>query len=221
MGMTNRSFPDNAVELDCPTSGGKRVFQEQVKLEDSVENEDRLLSVTGKDQENHVEDDIIPLSSNHRSFFKMRTTEVQNKTGREIKKGVKVPLSSRYVVHSRNHLVWDQEKEEHSDCVFEWMALRSRYAIEEFTDITPGEKEFFSVWNQWLLKLGQDVGRLHLGRILSSFVAEEGRHVMRRGLHRQFVLHLLNLEQENLLGVVQVIRLTKSMQKIDEENQHM
>jgi len=225
------SEEDTLSILSCSPSEEDTSLGSIYSCSSSEEENLSVLSTTSNLEENLVENRILMSPSQQTSeeaggnkctnsefCFKMRTTEARNKIRRERKKYLKTPLSLRYLVHSRNVMVWDQKKEEQSECLSYWMALRSRSAIQQFSNISPGAKKFFSMWNQWLYELGQDVCRLHLGKIVSRFVEEEGRRVMRRGLHRQFVLHLLNLEQVNLLGVVEVIRLTTSMQKMAEED---
>ena len=59
-------------------------------------------------------------------------------------------ISTRYLVHGRNSRLWKVEEEEYSECVMEWINDGRVKEINDFEDLTVGEKGFFCLWNKFL-----------------------------------------------------------------------
>ena len=100
------------------------------------------------------------------------------------------PVVVRGAVHSRTFLPWVQGREEHEDCWTGWEERRRREEVKEFIDITTEEKDFFTMWNQFLqrevtilfisrtswlnvvLQVAPGLERRHLAEVLVTFVRE-------------------------------------------------
>jgi hypothetical protein len=120
------------------------------------------------------------------------------------------PVVVRGAVHSRTFLPWVQGREEHEDCWTGWEERRRREEVSEFIDITGGEKDFFTMWNQFLQRevavlsvLSQDscvsrtsrfnvvlqvapgLAKRHLAEVLVTFVEERAGQLHQHGLYTQ------------------------------------
>ena len=70
-------------------------------------------------------------------------------------------------VHGKTFLPWVQGREGHADCWTGWKDRKRREDAREFSDLTQGEKDFFTLWNQFLerevyntFRIWKPVGRL-------------------------------------------------------------
>ena len=75
--------------------------------------------------------------------------------------------------------------------------------------MTKGVKNFFSMWNKFLIVKGYDsgIGKIHMEKVVEQFIKEQGRFVMEAKLYKKFVRHLLNLSSDNLLSLGGMVRL--------------
>jgi len=127
------------------------------------------------------------------------------------RKGCPIPLSSRDIVHSRNNIRWaGPEQEEYQDVDVSWFQKQSDIALCDFEDVTDGEKTFYCAWNKFLLKK-PGRGVIHMERALEEFVEGWGEEIWEKKLYRQFVAHLVTLEQE---GVVTQKTMLATLQKL-------
>ena len=113
-------------------------------------------------------------------------------------------------------MLWKVEEEDYSECVMDWIKDGRVKEINDFEDLTVGEKGFFCLWDKFLLDGGYVgyVGRNQMPILLDRFVEELGRHIKEVKLYRQFVLHLLEVEREAMLSKGQVMRLVTKLQQI-------
>ena len=70
-------------------------------------------------------------------------------------------------VHGKTFLPWVQGREGYADCWTGWEERKRREDVREFSDLTQGEKDFFTLWNHFLerevydtLRILKPVGRL-------------------------------------------------------------
>ena len=124
-------------------------------------------------------------------------------------------VSTRYLVHGRNNMAWQMNNEEYSPRVLDWVKTRRFKNFMDFENLTKDEKSFFYLWNQFLLDKGYVgwMGRIHMESVLDSFVEELGGQVVEGRLYKQFVLHLVQMERENVLSQGKMLRLVTKLQQ--------
>jgi len=125
-------------------------------------------------------------------------------------------VSTRYLVHGRNNMAWQVNNEEYSHRVLDWVKTRRFKNIMDFEKLTKDEKSFFCLWNQFLLDKGYVgwMGRIHMESVVDSFVEELGGQVVEGRLYKQFVLHLVQMERENVLSQGKMLRLVTKLQEV-------
>jgi hypothetical protein len=65
-------------------------------------------------------------------------------------------------------------------------------------DVNEGEKEFFKMWNDHLTE-SPCLGDLHMEITVTKFIDNFGEQIYKKSLYRNFVLHVVNLSEFNLL----------------------
>ncbi|CAG0888690.1 unnamed protein product [Cyprideis torosa] len=126
--------------------------------------------------------------------------------------------SSRFVSgHNRvyhhtetNAVIQPHEMEEDSEGENdpEWLRVKTKMMIDEFSDVNEGEKELFKKWNLLVLKRNY-VGDCQIPLALIHFIEMEGKAVVREKLYRNFVLHLASLRDFGILSSSQVLNLCR------------
>ena len=84
-----------------------------------------------------------------------------------------------------------------------WLRDHYQRKVEEFTDVNQGEKELMQIWNAFLLSIKPSevvVCDGQIGNLLLTFVQRFGERLHKRGLRRNFILHLANLYDYGLLA---------------------
>lgn len=125
-------------------------------------------------------------------------------------------LSSRLLVHGRNSVAWNVGEEEYNECGMDWIRKAGFRNINEFEDLTVGEKQFFCLWNQFMFEKGYfgNIGRIHMNSVLVHFVEEMGRQVVEENLYRQLVIHLVQLERDTVIDNSQLVNLIRKLQQV-------
>ena len=103
-----------------------------------------------------------------------------------IENPLSLQLSSRLLVHGRNSVAWKVVEEEYSECGMDWIRKDVSRNINEFEDLTVGEKQYFCLWNQFMFEKGYVgiIGNIHMDSVLVHFVEEMGRQVVEGNLYR-------------------------------------
>ena len=125
-------------------------------------------------------------------------------------------ISSKLLVHGRNSIPWKVYDEEYSECEMGWVEKGRRKEIDENTSLISQEKQFFCLWNEFILSNGYIgyLGRTHMSQVVQRFIEEEGKQVKDKKLYMQFVSHLILLEVEAVLNKNQILKLMNKMNKI-------
>jgi hypothetical protein len=84
--------------------------------------------------------------------------------------------------------------------------------LDEFTDVSDGEKRFFRMWNEFIwgfprLKISQQV----MPSLCRRFVQENAAALCESGLEEAFTCHLTNLWDEGLLSQTDLLEFMKIM----------
>ncbi|XP_067315572.1 polycomb protein suz12-B [Pseudorasbora parva] len=97
----------------------------------------------------------------------------------------------------------------------EWLQEKTTTQIEEFTDVNEGEKEVMKLWNLHVMKNGF-IADNQMSQASMLFVENCGPYIIRRNLCRNFLLHLVNLHDFNLVTIATIDRVMTRMKEIEE-----
>lgn len=97
----------------------------------------------------------------------------------------------------------------------EWLREKTTTQIEEFTDVNEGEKEVMKLWNLHVMKNGF-IADNQMSQASMLFVENCGPHIIRRNLCRNFLLHLVNLHDFNLVTIATIDRAMARLKEIEE-----
>uniref|UniRef100_A0A8C1MTL1 SUZ12 polycomb repressive complex 2 subunit b n=1 Tax=Cyprinus carpio TaxID=7962 RepID=A0A8C1MTL1_CYPCA len=97
----------------------------------------------------------------------------------------------------------------------EWLREKTTTQIEEFTDVNEGEKEVMKLWNLHVMKNGF-ISDNQMTQASMLFVENCGPYIIRRNLCRNFLLHLVNLHDFNLVTTATIDRAMVRMKEIEE-----
>lgn len=125
-------------------------------------------------------------------------------------------MASRLLVHGRNSVPWKIYNEEYSDCGMGWVEKGRMKNIDKRATSTH-DNQFFHMWNEFMFGYGYvgAIGRIHMGKVLESFIEKKGKQVMQEKLYRQFVSHLVLLEREAVLPKGLMLRLLVKIQDVE------
>ncbi|XP_059427249.1 polycomb protein suz12-B isoform X2 [Carassius carassius] len=97
----------------------------------------------------------------------------------------------------------------------EWLREKTTTQIEEFTDVNEGEKEVMKLWNLHVMKNGF-ISDNQMSQASMLFVENCGPYIIRRSLCQNFLLHLVNLHDFNLVTTATIDRAMARMKEIEE-----
>uniref|UniRef100_A0A8C1Y135 SUZ12 polycomb repressive complex 2 subunit b n=1 Tax=Cyprinus carpio TaxID=7962 RepID=A0A8C1Y135_CYPCA len=97
----------------------------------------------------------------------------------------------------------------------EWLREKTTTQIEEFTDVNEGEKEVMKLWNLHVMKNGF-ISDNQMSQASMLFVENYGPYIIRRNLCRNFLLHLVNLHDFNLVTTATIDRAMAHMKEMEE-----
>nr|XP_021332566.1 polycomb protein suz12-B isoform X2 [Danio rerio] len=97
----------------------------------------------------------------------------------------------------------------------EWLQEKTTTQIEEFTDVNEGEKEVMKLWNLHVMKNGF-IADNQMSQASMLFVEICGPHIIRRNLCRNFLLHLVNLHDFNLVTIATIDQAMARLKEIEE-----
>ncbi len=121
------------------------------------------------------------------------------------------PIEERVIHHVRTTLPIEHgEPEAEED--YDWLVGNSDRMIDDFLDLNEGEKGFFKLWNAHLHR-HPCYGDEMMMRILALFVDECGECVARERLYRNFILHLSNLCDFDVLNEEAVEHFAAQMRR--------
>merc|ERR1712080_164607 len=90
----------------------------------------------------------------------------------------------------------------------------------DFTDLNTGEKLFMNLWNLHM-QYFNFVGDLQMPEAIQIFIINSGRKLLQNNLYRNFLLHLCNMQQFQIISPAQLSEAITSLKRlIREENLH-
>ncbi|XP_056315833.1 polycomb protein suz12-B isoform X2 [Danio aesculapii] len=99
----------------------------------------------------------------------------------------------------------------------EWLQEKTTTQIEEFTDVNEGEKEVMKLWNLHVMKNGF-IADNQMTQASMLFVENCGPHIIRRNLCRNFLLHLVNLHDFNLVTIATIDQAMTRLKEMEESS---
>ena len=123
---------------------------------------------------------------------------------------------SRVYFHSNTCLPMkpdDLEFDSEDEIDPEWLRIKTQQMIDEFTDVNDGEKKLMKLWNIHIMKRGY-IADLQIPEACKTFVREYGDEIVREKLCRNFLLHLVNLNDFNILGKAQLLQTLELLDEI-------
>lgn len=93
----------------------------------------------------------------------------------------------------------------------EWLRVHTQKLLEEFTDVNEGEKEMLKMWNLHVMK-HNFVGYTQMALASEMFVDEHGDELLVKNLYRNFVLHLTNLHDYDMLTSGEMFSIVQKLQ---------
>jgi len=90
------------------------------------------------------------------------------------------------------------DHEGHEETHPPWLKEKTVMMIEEFSDVNEGEKELMKLWNVHVMEK-EYIGDCMVPQACHTFVEEKGRRVIEKNLSRNFLLHLINLNDFGLI----------------------
>jgi len=98
-----------------------------------------------------------------------------------------------------------------------WQLEKACRNIDEFSDLNNGEKELMKLWNEFMGK-SNFVGDCQIPKAIEIFIESYGIMIMERKLYKNFVLHLINLNDFHVITPKNVFEATNKIQQIIIEN---
>lgn len=92
-----------------------------------------------------------------------------------------------------------------------WLREHTKKLIEDFTDVNEGEKEMLKMWNLHVMK-HNFVGYTQMALASEMFVNEHGDELLAKNLYRNFLLHLTNLFDYQMLSNSQLFSIVQMLQ---------
>ncbi|XP_057310845.1 polycomb protein suz12-like [Hydractinia symbiolongicarpus] len=140
----------------------------------------------------------------------------------EIEGVVAIKGHDRVYYHGRNnqHVVHHSEFDYNSEDekAPDWLQEKTQNMIEEFTDVNEGEKSLMKLWNLHMLKKGY-IADFTVTQGCKSFVEEYGRDVIEKNMARNFLLHLNNMIEFQVISQSTVIQAMNALEKIRQSMQ--
>ncbi|KAG1703708.1 Polycomb protein suz12 [Nymphon striatum] len=108
-----------------------------------------------------------------------------------------------------------QEIDQDSDCENdpEWLKIKTKRMMDDFTDVNEGEKEVMKKWNLHIMHNGY-LGDCQIPLACSMFVEEHGKEILEKNLYGNVVLHLCNLYDFGLISAAVLYKTVNSLQEL-------
>uniref|UniRef100_A0A8C6M707 SUZ12 polycomb repressive complex 2 subunit b n=1 Tax=Nothobranchius furzeri TaxID=105023 RepID=A0A8C6M707_NOTFU len=98
----------------------------------------------------------------------------------------------------------------------EWLREKTATQLDEFTDVNEGEKEVMKLWNLHVMSNGF-ISDNQMKQAIMLFVENDGAHIIRRNLCRNFLLHLVSMHDFNLVSTATIDCVMGRLREIQDE----
>lgn len=99
-----------------------------------------------------------------------------------------------------------------------WLREHTQKLLEDFSDVNEGEKEMLKMWNLYVMK-HNFVGYTQMPLACEMFVNDHGHDLLEKNLYRNFLLHLTNLHDYDMLTSGQAFSIIQKLQSKRERNE--
>ena len=115
----------------------------------------------------------------------------------------KVVFSSKFYNRKKpSEINYDSDDEKDP----EWLKDLTKNMLNDFNDVNEGEKEFMKLWNLFTMR-NECIADCQLISILELFVKQEAKNICSLNLFNNFLLHLANLCDYDLINPNQLLNL--------------
>jgi len=90
------------------------------------------------------------------------------------------------------------QKPDVSDLQPKWAFQKQCKNIDDFTDLNEGEKQMMKIWSNFVSNMNI-VGDCQVPKAIDLFIEKYGLDIMGKNLYRNFVLHLVNLNDFHVI----------------------
>ena len=97
---------------------------------------------------------------------------------------------------------WDSDLEKDP----EWFRVSTTRMLDEFDDVNEGEKDLMTMWNYFLMK-NECIADSELINTLKLFIDQEYDYLVKLNLMNNFLLHLANLCEYDLIKPTEILEL--------------
>ncbi len=122
--------------------------------------------------------------------------------------------SKNYIKKKSNEIDYDSDQEKYPD----WLKDQTKNMLNDFNDVNDGEKEFMKLWNLFTMR-NECIADCQLMSILELFVVQEAKSIFDLKLFNNFLLHLANLCDYDLINTTQMIELIDLIKSKETFNQ--
>lgn len=106
----------------------------------------------------------------------------------------------------------EKEHDSEDETIPEWMRVKTIQLIDEFTDVNDGEKELMKLWNLHMMK-NSYIADFQVIEACRSFIDNYSQRLKEKNLERNFLLHLVNLHDFNLITSSQIEEITAKLRE--------
>ncbi|XP_065846759.1 polycomb protein suz12-like [Oscarella lobularis] len=123
--------------------------------------------------------------------------------------------TDRVYYHSTTSMPLSSESDVDSEIEIDppWMRANMKMMINEFTDVNDAEKEMMKLWNLHVMRINP-FADAHMASICRQFVEKYGRDVVEKNLVGNFIFHLANLSNYQLISPTCVSECMRTVRRI-------
>lgn len=100
-----------------------------------------------------------------------------------------------------------------------WLQTHTQKLLDDFSDVNEGEKEMLKMWNLHVMK-HNFVGDSQMPLACEMFVNDHGDEIITKNLYRNFLLHLTNLHDYNMLSSGEMHSIVQRIQAKSNHQSH-
>ncbi|KAL3271381.1 hypothetical protein HHI36_021865 [Cryptolaemus montrouzieri] len=94
----------------------------------------------------------------------------------------------------------------------QWLKDSLTRMVDSFRDVNKGEKEIMKMWNLHVLKNGY-IGDCQMELACNTFIEQEGDEIVTKKLYRNFLVHLSNMVDYELITAKTLLDIVKKLQE--------
>ena len=172
--------------------------------EDESEEEKQKKEINNKRRKSSEQSDQNQICESKKKLIELDDSSDKNKTDTDaLQHFDKVVFSSKFYNRKKpSEINYDSDDEKAP----EWLKDLTKNMLNDFNDVNEGEKEFMKLWNLFTMR-NECIADCQLISILELFVKQEAKNICSLNLFNNFLLHLANLCDYDLINPNQLLDL--------------